>query len=383
MASEMSLEVMSPADVTALLQGGLNDLRQIEFKPLLPAGTDAGREEFLSDISSFANASGGHIFYGVAAGLEKSAVEEARAWLEQIAITGITPRIPGLRFKTLELPDHRFLLAVRVPKTWVGPHMVVFRQMNRFYSRTPAGRSLLDVGGLRSAFALSESYAEKIRAFRLERINALLNRTLTVRLSEAPKTVLHILPLVSFQAGFRVDLDPIGSGELVMPVPMAARGVISHHNFDGIINFSSKENYAYSYVQLFRTGCLEAVESVLLQPRDERKLFPGAAFEKEIIQCGNRMIELLRALQIEPPYVVMLSFLGVRDYSMFPGPMKWNPASHQVERDHLFLDEVVIADVTQEFSRALRPAFDQLWNSCGWAKSLNYDQDGNWREATP
>lgn len=378
------MEVMSGEDVNALLQGGLNDLRQVEFKPFLPAATDAGREEFLADISSFANASGGHIFYGMAADAGKSAVEETKSWLEQVAVTGVAPRMPGLQFKTLELPENRFLLAVRVPKTWVGPHMVVFRQLNRFYSRTPSGRILLDVGGLRSAFALTESNTEKFRAFRLERINAILNRTLTVRLSETPKTVLHILPLVSFQAGFRVNFDLIGSSdETAMPQPMAARGVLTHFNYDGLIAFSSMENYAYSYVQLFRNGCMEAVESVMLEPRDERKVFPGAMFEKEIIQCGNRMMNLLGALKIEPPYVVMLSLLGVRDYTMFPGPLRWNPTSHEVERDHLFLDEVVIVDAAQEFSRALRPAFDQLWNSCGWAKSLNYDSDGNWRESAP
>jgi hypothetical protein len=383
MSSELPIEVMSGPDLNALLQGGLNDLRQIEFKPFLPQATEAGREEFLNDISSFANASGGHIFYGAAAGLEKRVVDETKGWLEQTAIMGIAPRIPGLRFKTLELPNDRIMLAVRIPKTWVGPHMVVLRQANRFFSRSSTGRCLLDVGGLRSAFALNESFSEKVRAFRLERINAILNRTLTVRLSESPKTVLHVLPVVSFQPGFRIDFGRIDSGETKMPNPMAARGVLTHYNFDGLITFSSMEKYAYSYVQLFRNGCLEAVESVLLEPRDGRKVFSGASVEKEIIRCGERMTQLLQTLHIEPPYIVMLSFLGVRDYQMFAGPMRWQEHAHHIERDHLFLDEVVIADAPQDFSKALRPAFDQVWNSCGWPKSLNYDEAGNWSDSQP
>ncbi|HWF20026.1 MAG TPA: ATP-binding protein [Verrucomicrobiae bacterium] len=382
MPSEMSIEVMSGADLKGLLQGGLNDLRQIEFKPALPLPTDAGREEFLADIASFANASGGHIFYGVTAGLEKSAVEQAKTWLELAVVTGISPRIPRLLFKTLELPDNRCLVAIRIPKTWIGPHMVVFRQANRFYSRTSTGRCLLDVGGLRSAFAMNESFAEKMRSFRMDRVNAILNRSLTVKLSESPKTVLHLFPVASFQPGFRVDLERIESGETDAPMPMGARRLMNHYNYDGLITFSSAEKQAYTYLQIFRNGCFEAVESQLLEPHDGRKFFPGAAFEKEVIQCGERLLKLLHMLEIEPPFVAMLNYLGVRGYGMSAGPMRWHTSGHEIERDHLFLDEVVIADFAQDFSRAMRPAFDQVWNSCGWSKSLNYDQDGNWREAT-
>jgi hypothetical protein len=161
---------------------------------------------------------------------------------------------------------------------------------------------------------------------------------------------------------------------------MEARSMVSHYNYDGLITFSSMEKYAYSYVQVFRNGCIEAAESLLLEPKDGRKFFPSVSFEREVIQCGDRMLALLRQLHIDPPFVVMLSYLGVRGYSMFVGSMRWQSNAHHVERDNLFLDEIMVEDEAPDFGRIIRPAFDQVWNACGWAKSLNYDADGNWRE---
>jgi hypothetical protein len=384
MPAELPYE--SSNDLTALLRGRVEDLRQVDFKPALPTNTDSGREEFLGDVTSFANASGGHLVYGAStgaeepAGLEREAVASAVGWMEQATVANISPRIPGLRFKGVELPNGHSLLAVRIPKTWAGPHMVVFRNANRFYSRTETGRCLLGASALRAAFALSETYREKMRTFRLERVNAILNRVLTVRLSESPKTVLHVLPMASFQAGFHVDLEAMESEQALRPVPMGARGVTHQYNFDGLITFSSMEKYAYSYVQVFRNGSLEAVESVLLDPRDGRKMIPGVQFEKEIIACGERLLALLRALKIGPPYAVMLTLLDVRDYRMFAGPMRWHTSAHQIERDHLFMDEIVVEDGAHDFSKIMRPVFNQVWNACGWSKSLNYDEAGNWRE---
>lgn len=386
MPAELAIESISRKELDGCLIPGSDDLRQAEFKPVLPPATDSGCEEFLGDIASFANAAGGHILYGASrgsepSGLEEHAMQNALAWMQTCAQSGIAPRIPGLRFQAIKLRDSRCLLAVRIPKTGTGPHMVTYRNSNRFFTRNASGRCLLDVAGLRSAFALTDSCMEKIRAFRLERMNAILNHALTVRLSDAPKAVLHILPVASFQPGFRADLGRIESGEVPLPRPMEARGVLTHHNFDGLITFSSVEKFAYSYVQVFRNGCVEATDALLLEPRGGRKNFPGAAFEKEIIQCGEGLLRFLRDLEIDPPYAVMASFLGVRGYGMFAGPMRWHEQAHPIERDQLFVEEVVLNDFEDDFARVMRPVFDQVWNACGWPRSINYDQAGNWREA--
>jgi len=43
--------------------------KTIEYKKLLPTNSDADRKEFLTDISSFSNASGGDLIFGISEGL--------------------------------------------------------------------------------------------------------------------------------------------------------------------------------------------------------------------------------------------------------------------------------------------------------------------------
>jgi hypothetical protein len=376
-------------ELQALVLSGMADTASVEFKPNLPLQTDEGKMEFLSDIASFANGPGGHILYGATSkpdepiglrGFDVQMATDTMASLEQIVLAGIAPRIIGIKFKAVELTKHRVMLVVEIPKSWGGPHLICFQDSNKFFSRKATGKYLLNVAELRAAFLLTESLRDKLRNFRLERMNAITNRTLSVQLSAAPKTVLQVVPLCAFVPGYRIDLQQVAAMEPATIRPMQARGLVSHFNYDGMVAFSSMEKYAYSYMQIFRNGCVEAGETLMLELRDGRKYIPGVAFEKEIIQCGERMVGMLRRLEVPPPYVVMLSFLGVRGYSMFIGSMRWQSNAHQIERDDLYLDELIIEDPAQDFSRLMRPAFDQVWNSCGWAKSMNYDDAGNWHE---
>ncbi len=54
-----------------------------------------------------------------------------------------------------------------------------------------------------------------------------------------------------------------------------------------------------------------------------------------------------------------------------------------IDRDTLVLPEVFIEDYESiinesEVARTLRPIFDAIWNACGFERSYNYDEDGNW-----
>lgn len=54
-----------------------------------------------------------------------------------------------------------------------------------------------------------------------------------------------------------------------------------------------------------------------------------------------------------------------------------------IDRDILLLPDVIIDDFNsvlgfKEVAKILRPIFDAVWNACGLARSLNYDEQGNW-----
>ena len=151
---EKPIDKIGPEDFERLKANGVAEGRTLEYKEALPGATDAERKEFLNDVSSFANAVGGDIIYGLKSGRDASGksngliesvdglavtncdVEIQR--LENMLRDGIAPRIPGVRFQWVDGLSRGQALLIRVPRSWAGPHMVTYQQSSRFYSASPA-----------------------------------------------------------------------------------------------------------------------------------------------------------------------------------------------------------------------------------------------------
>jgi hypothetical protein len=176
------LEAIEERDLQALIDNQVSERKTIEYKEALPSNADGDKKEFLADVSSFANASGGDLIYGIReqsgvpvelSGLELSDVDAEILRLESCIQTGIAPRL----FRIVEthpvaLPSkQRYAILIRIRKSWTAPHMVTFKNDSKFFSRDSRGKHQLDVSELRSAFLLSETAAERIRNFRAEHIS--------------------------------------------------------------------------------------------------------------------------------------------------------------------------------------------------------------------
>ena len=58
------LASIAESDLEELIEHGIPEGKTVEHKRVLPGNADACKREFLADVSSFANAAGGHIIYG-------------------------------------------------------------------------------------------------------------------------------------------------------------------------------------------------------------------------------------------------------------------------------------------------------------------------------
>jgi DNA-directed RNA polymerase subunit L len=99
------------------------------------------RDEIAKDVSAFANSDGGTIIYGIK---EKdqlpleidTGVEHAkfsREWLEEVIQSNVTPIIDGIRISQIPLNKERSAYAVKIPKSYRGPHQA--RNLKRYYKR--------------------------------------------------------------------------------------------------------------------------------------------------------------------------------------------------------------------------------------------------------
>ncbi len=377
------LESINESDLQSLIENGVAESKTIEYKLKLPADSEADKKEFLADASSFANASGGHLIYGIKAseaiaeevtGLEiTNSIDSEILRLENIIRDGISPRIIGVKIHPIKLHNSKFVIAIEVPQSWLMPHMVVFKNLSRFFSRNSAGKYQLDVAEIRSIFAFSESYSTKIRNFRLERLSKVISGEIPVRLNETPKTILHIIPFSAFNPTTNLDLVSFKKNDHIVErlKPIYASGWGNRYNFDGFLTFDSD-----SYVQFFRNGSIEAVEASMLNPIDDKKLIPDVFFERELIESLTNYLKVLQMVGMEPPFIVMLSLFGVEGYRIPYTPEVL--IAQTIDRNTLVLPEVLSDNYECDASELMRPIFDSLWNSAGFPRSLNYSNEGKW-----
>ncbi len=394
----LKFEALSEGDLSRLVTDGVCESKIIEYKEALMVATDDQKREFLSDVTALANTDGGDLVLGMRetdgvavdlVGLKNLIPDEVIGRIENLLRDAIQPRLAGVQLKALPLANGNHVLLVRTPRSFSAPHMMRHHGVTRFCGRNTNGKYDLDVHELRSAFLASETLSERLKAFRVERINRLLSRNAPVELSGDHLLVLHLLPVIGARADTRLATSSLQA--LLndnMPRPIAANGCAPGFNFDGLLVSSSWiDNKSHSYVQITRTGFLEAVESQTLAPTPSqirggefRKFIPSIAWEKRLIAAIPSYLKALAELKIPPPYIVSLSLLNVRDYEMYVGPRYYGNGAKPVDRDHLLTDEMLIESVNETPGRLLRPLFDQVWNGCGWSGSINYDESGNWKE---
>lgn len=377
---------ITKADIDALLAGGVAEGRTIEYKLVLPGNSDKDKKEFLADFSSFANAGGGDLLFGVNAprgiptdipGLDTSDPDAEIQRLDSLMQTAIDPRVPGVRIKGINGFPRGPVLLVRIPQSWNSPHMVTFKNTSRFFTRNSAGKYQMDVTEIRAGFLMAEAIPERIRRFRDDRLSKIVAGETPFSMNSGAKMILHLLPVFSFSKPTTVDVLSVSYNFGQLPL-MATNGFDGRMNLDGCVTYwQPKDGPCYSYTQLFRSGAIEAVNGLTLTRKEPG--IPSISYEEELIRVTDAYLKLFSQLDIEPPIIVMLSMVGVKNFKMIVN-LRYTMSRQTlvIDRDVLLLPEVVIKNLSEEPATALRPIFDAVWQSAGFERSINYDENGKW-----
>jgi Putative DNA-binding domain len=370
------IDQIAKPDIDVLVSAKTTERRTLEYKELLPGGTDEEKKEFLYDVSSFANAAGGDLIFGVSdqkgldgkpTGVPETArgvpvanlsVEIAR--LENILQSGMAPRIPSVQFHEVAGFASGSILILRVPKSWAAPHMVTYKNVTRFYSRNSTGKYPLDVQEIRSAFALSEDLPERLRSFRQTRLAAIVANETPVPLPTGAKVILHIVPISALGTNSNIDIKRAAPPQSIVPAPISTGSWDSRFNFDGLLIFGPTTP---NYVQIFRSGTVEAVDTRLLEPYEPYPDFvPLGAFEQRISSAAAAYIAYMKNLQLTPPFFLMLTLIGVKGFKASTGPQTLG--HYGIDRDVLILPEILLERDELSFLD-LKPVFDTLAQAAG------------------
>lgn len=393
----VAFEELNESHLLAVIADRYSERRTVEYKRDLPGGKDDDKKEFLADVSSLANAGGGDLIFGIDADegvpmrfapLDIIPDAAKLAWEASIR-DGIEPRIPGVQVKEVEVEGGHVLL-FRIPRSWVGPHVVTYKKTFRFFSRNSAGKYPLDVGELRLAFLGGNQLAEQIRSFRAERLGRIIAGETPVPLAAHPKVIVHVIPYEAFAGHPSLELNANDGSGLFRPL-FRSYGGTTRWNIDGLLTFEKlpNEDAATAYSQLFRNGIYEGIDAGMItgEIHDQYKApyLYGQWLEDKLNGELANSLEVLRRIGVQPPMAVLVTLIGVNGYLMIAGERFFGHSSQQIDRDILLLPDIVldahIQDYRDQLPRLMRPVVDAFWQAGGWPGSPFYDADGTWKES--
>lgn len=382
--SHITLEALDEKDLNGLLAAGVPEGRRIEYKRELPGRSDGAKSEFVADVTSFANAAGGDILYGIEErsgiptaipGISDADPDASILRLEQLIRSGAAPRIPGVHIRSIPLVSGRFVLVIRIPRSWMLPHMVTVNDASRFFSRTSAGKAKLDVHELRALFLRSSEAGERIRRFRDERLSRLLAGEGAFPMKEPAFAVLHMIPLGFTEGSAAVDIQRLAR-ELSLS-PLAVGGWNSRFNLDGFATSYPGDGEATSYAQAFRHGAIEAASCEFTGPIQDNDVLYSERFGKELVTGVESYLRVQKQLGVDLPIVLLITLVGVRGFKVATGDRWWHRGT-AIDRDVVPAPEVFVDDWDIDVPAVLRPALDAIWNAGGHARCDLYDAEGRW-----
>lgn len=361
----------------------------IDYKKDMYGRSDADIKEFLKDISSFANTSGDHLVIGIdeSGGIPTGISpitgdpDQDLQGLENLARDGIEPRISGLRIRAIRFSGGGYVIALRAPRSWNPPHRVSARGTNRIYGRNSAGAYEFSVEELRVLFTSSASSLDRIRAFRAERLAKIDAGEGIVPLAQnCGRLVVHLIPMAAFGISGRLDPGQISKFQELLK-PMHSMGYSPRVNFDGFCNIhNGNDGKCWSYTQVFRSSAIEAVKVRVVSDLQPGHLsIPTLDFDRWILNSLPGYLTALQRLDVPPPIVLMISLQGVRGARLGVRNDSFDEIP-KIDRNVLELPECVVEDYGSEidYQRLARPAFDALWNTGGFYRSMHFDSTGKW-----
>lgn len=388
--------------IAALVTEKVAERKILEYKERLPDGTDGGKKEFLADVCSFANSSGGDIIFGIRdqkdsngratgvpetiVGLSDINLSAERERMESIIRDGIRPRVPGVQTRDFAIQGHRSVVLLRIGRSWIRPHMVTYAGTSRFYSRHSTGKYQLDVQEIGQAFAEQRSLGEQLRRWRQERLARILSGESPVPLEGPSILLVHFLPASALAGQQLTSAWPVPSNVKALFRPSSLTSATSwRYNADGFLAYSPQsQTHSAAYVQQFRNGCLEYADGYILNAgriygAGRENGIPSKAFEQKLVEVFGNAVLVLSKFGIDDPVYFSCALIGVQGQRLSRASLFEFGTAHAFDRPIVETPEVQIdrAD-SRPYRSSVLPVVDAIWQANGYEQTPWRNQSGEW-----
>lgn len=377
---QIPLEEIDITSIQALIGNSVIESRFLEYKSQLNLIKLDDKKEFLADISSFANASGGDIVFGIDSkkgtpiaikAIIIDNLDETKLKIEQILRNNIEPKI-NFRIHTINF-SQGYIIIIRVFKIFNGPAMINIDRTTRFFSRHSSGKYQLDYNEIKQSFLQNASYLQQFKLFLNTRIDHAFTG-IEGNILQNPTLLFHLYPLGEYSFDFKL----VNSNDIMHKLcPLYGNSFNDTYNIDGL-KIVHKRMKGLSYLQIFSNGVIELLVDFYMrqETNSPNPIIYLHTTESALIKKFEDLIYVLEKANIQPPFLLSLSILNAQNSVVGDGlyHLDFRMNKHQ----NLLFTPIIVYSVNLPVSKALKPIFDQLWRAYGIRESNSYDLNENW-----
>ena len=365
----------------------------LDFKAILPKGTEHDRDEFRKDVCAMANTDGGDIVFGIGEKAGKAnavvpvcdqAFDAAKRSLLQVLESHVEPRIEGLRFHEVAIPTGGYVLVLRVPASYVGPHRCGAPCAERFVVRSDSKTVDLTYHQLRDAFGRGSTLLEAAGQFRDKRIAKVRGGATPIVFSAGAKLAVHVIPLCGLAGRAHVDIRALQDDPRILMRQEHFMNWRRWPSLDGVVMYPTEED-ADQYQLIFRTAALEVVH-IVSEVRGQEKAAVDAGLVGLLLHSTLTTYAAAAAsFGVSGPALISLALCHAGGMKMLMPGMYVSYAKRPAADDLLLLPDVVIDDIsssTLDVAAEMRPLMDVLYQCFGQHSCNLYDATGRWTGQT-
>ena len=380
-------------DLQALIDNGVCENKNLDYKKELHIDTDSDKKEFLADISSFANSNGGDIIFGIEedsidkipiniTGIEYKNDDVLIRKIEDFIRQSIQPIILNIQYKIIEIEKGKGILIIRIPQSLIAPHRVEYKGHNKFYTRNSKGKYQMDVNELRISFNSGLDLEKRIEEFKLNRYYEIIANKYNKLISDLPIFVIHYIPLSSLNEPAHLSINDIKMAMTKVNSMALGYGYSKRITIDGVaIDYKDDERSSFAIYK--NNGVIEKATTnffrkeyvvTSVSPNPTIDLIFSYKLMDNVISDFKEVKEYYNILGISTPIIVSCSILNAQGFTI-PNSGGFYDIYGNIDRDMLLIDNIYIEDFNKQDELILKPIFDAIYNACGYEKCPAYNGD--------